>query len=82
MPGPRFDAPKDRDRRESDAASRRAQTIDRVWGWTAGIAAAVLIVLLLIGGWRTTDNTASMHTRPPAASTAGQAPAPQPAGAW
>lgn len=82
MPGPRFDAPKDRDRPQSDPALRRAQTIDRVWGWTAGIAAAVLIVLLLIGGWRTTGNTASLQARPPAASTTGQAPASQPAGAW
>lgn len=90
MTDPHFDDPKYRDPIPTEPVVRREKSIDRMWGWIAGIAVVALIAFIIIAGWNGNSNTAS--NAPPAATTGsaptssapppattGRAPAPQPA---
>jgi hypothetical protein len=54
-----------------DPVERRADGAGGLWGWIAGIAVVVLIAIILIAGWNSTETGVS--SAPPAATT-GSAP--------
>ena len=66
MSDPRFD------QRLSDPVERRSDTSGGMWGWIAGIAVVVLIAIILIAGWNSSNTTASNTP----ATTTGSATAP------
>jgi hypothetical protein len=71
MSDPRYTDP-NRDSQFSDPVLRRSQSVDRMWGWIAGIAVVVLIGFILIAGWNSnSSSTASNPGAAPPASTTG-----------
>jgi hypothetical protein len=82
MTDPRNTDPRRQDFRFDNPMRKRDQSVDRMWGWIAGLAVAVLIVFIVIVGWNASaPTTASNTSRPaaPAATTTGQGPASTPA---
>lgn len=77
--------PRYRDPITRDSGVARDQSINRMWGWIAGIAVAVLIAFIIIAGWNGGNQTASNPPAPattgsgPSASPPASAPAPAPA---
>jgi hypothetical protein len=59
----------------SDPVERRPESAGGMWGWIAGIAVVVLIAIILIAGWNSTETGVS--SAPPAATT-GSAPSSSP----
>lgn len=70
MSDPRYTDP-NHDSQFSDPVLRRNQSVDRMWGWIAGIAVVVLIGFILIAGWNSNPNTASIPSAAPPGSTTG-----------
>lgn len=80
MTDPRYTDP-NRDPSFSDPVLRRDQSVDRMWGWIAGIAIVILIAFILIAGWNnsnTASNAPSSTTG--SATTHAPSPAPSPSG--
>lgn len=78
MSDQQYNDPRDRDPLPSDPVVRRDRSVDRMWGWIAGIAVIVLIAFILVAGWNTSGNNNTASNNPPPAatppSTTGQAP--------
>jgi len=70
MSDPRYTDP-NRDSQFSDPVLRRNQSVDRVWGWIAGIAVILLIGFIVFAGWNSNPNTASNPGASPPSSTTG-----------
>jgi hypothetical protein len=63
------------DPRPSGRVTRRPDSVGGMWGWVAGIAVLALIAIILIAGWNSDRDTASI---PLPAATTGSAPAAHP----
>jgi hypothetical protein len=82
MTDPRNTDPRRHDYQFSDPVRRHEQSVDRMWGWIAGLAVVVLIVFIVIVGWNASAPTTASNTprqSAPAVSTTGQAPSTRPA---
>ena len=87
MTDPRYTDP---DPQLSDPVLRHDQSVDRMWGWIAGIAVVVLIAFILVAGWNSSNTTASngpsattgsaTRSAPPPSGAMPGAPAPSPRG--
>jgi hypothetical protein len=70
MTDPRNVDPRWQDHQFSDPVRRHDQSVDRMWGWVAGLAVVVLIVFIVIVGWNAGGPTNTASNAP--ASTTGQ----------